>query len=235
MSLPKHTFFCADINFGVLNEEESHHAYKVLRMRMGDEFYVVDGRGRKAHAKITSEDRREIGFDIIEEVEIEGHPLHIHIAIAPTKNIDRFNFFLEKVTEMGCQEITPIFTKTSERTILKTEKARKTIISGLKQSGNLYMPTLNEPLEILKFFEQNPTADVKLIAHCEEDEQKVKMADYLEKGQTVLILIGPEGDFTSEEVILAKENGFRSVSLGDARFRTETAGVIACHTAYLYI
>ncbi|MBD3637607.1 MAG: 16S rRNA (uracil(1498)-N(3))-methyltransferase [Crocinitomicaceae bacterium] len=235
MSQVKHTFFCADLNYGLLNEDESIHANRVLRLKIGDEIRVVNGRGRAVIARITSTGKKEVGYEIQHEIDNDVHPLHVHIAIAPTKNIDRFTFFLEKVTELGCHEVSPIYTTNSERKILKTEKLKKGMISALKQSGNLFLPRLNEPVDYKDFLAKNHREEVKLIAHCEEDETKVRLQDKLQKGKDVLILIGPEGDFTPEEVILAKENSYSGVTLGNGRFRTETAGILACHTAYLFL
>ena len=235
MSLPKHTFFCENLDQGALSEEETHHAAKVLRLKEGDAIFLLNGKGKRCVAKITFIDKKQVQFEITEEVKNNSKAVDLHIVIAPTKSMDRFAFFLEKVTEMGCAEITPVYTTNSERKNLRTDKAKKTIIGALKQSGNLYLPQLNEPITLKEFFEQKIDSDVKMIAHCEEDGEKRAMKDSLEKGTSAMILIGPEGDFSPEEVILAKENGFFPVSLGEARFRTETAGVLACHTAYLQL
>jgi 16S rRNA (uracil1498-N3)-methyltransferase len=235
MSKTKHTFFCSDLNYGLLNEEESNHAIRVLRLNLDDEISVVNGKGRLVIGKITSTDRREVGFEIMKEELLDIHPLHLHVAIAPTKNIDRFMFFLEKATEMGCAEISPIFSSNSERRKLRTDKSLKSMVSALKQSGNLFLPILNEPRSLKEFLPLFASHPNKMIAHCGADVAKIAMSEKIEKGKKALILIGPEGDFTPEEVILAQENGFSSVSLGESRFRTETAGIIACHTAYLYL
>lgn len=235
MSLPKHTFFCENLDLGTLSEEESHHASKVLRLKEGNAIFLLNGKGKKCVARITLIDKKQVQFDITEEIDSQSQAVNLHIVIAPTKSMDRFTFFLEKVTEMGCSEITPVYTSNSERKNLRIDKAKKTIIGALKQSGNRHLPLLNEPISLKDFFEQKNDSDVKMIAHCDEDGEKKSLADSLQKGKSAMILIGPEGDFSPEEVILAKENGFFPVSLGEARFRTETAGVLACHTAYLQL
>lgn len=233
MSLAKHTFFCADLNFGVLNETESHHASRVMRLVEDDRIYIIDGKGRKVLAKITSVGKREVGFEIEKELEVESHPLNVHVVIAPTKNIDRFTFFLEKATEMGVKEITPILSANSERKNIKQDKLVKGMISALKQSGNLYLPRLNELTPIKDVLKADHGTTQKFIAHCSISENKVPFKDQIDVDKNVIILIGPEGDFNAEEVILANENEFQQVSLGPSRLRTETAGIAACHTVYL--
>lgn len=233
MSKAKHTFFCADLNLGVLSEDESFHATKVMRMSEEDLINIINGKGRSVLAKITSTSKKEVTYEIIKELAKESHPLKLQIAIAPTKSMDRFSFFLEKTTEMGIREISPIMSQNSERTILKIEKLKKSMISAIKQSGNLFLPVLNEPVRFKDFVTRDFGSTQKLIAHCDQNDAKKMLIEYVKESKDILILIGPEGDFTSEEVILAQENGFLSVSLGAARFRTETAGILACHTVYL--
>ncbi|MCB9223394.1 MAG: 16S rRNA (uracil(1498)-N(3))-methyltransferase [Crocinitomicaceae bacterium] len=233
MSTEKHTFFCEDLNFGILDEDESGHAVRVLRLTEGNLITVIDGKGRSVIAKITSASKREVGFDIVEEHPNTEQPLRVHIGIAPTKNIDRFTFFLEKVTEMGIMEMTPILSANSERKVIKIDKLEKGLISAIKQSGNLFLPQLNELTDLKTFILQDHGNAQKFIAHCAEDTEKVEFKDVINTQQNIVILIGPEGDFTPEEVKLAQENGFLSVSLGKSRLRTETAGILACHTVYL--
>lgn len=235
MDKTKHTFFCLNLDDGYLNEEESAHAMRVLRLKSGDKVRIVDGKGKAIQAELTEMNKKVVSFKVLEELQITHRSVPVHIAIAPTKNMDRFSFFLEKVTEMGCAEITPIYTANSERKSVRTDKGKKVMIAALKQSGNFYLPKLNEPLSFKDLLDQNLIYDQKLIAHCDSKQHKIELQDVLENGRSVLILIGPEGDFSPEEVILAEENGFLSVSLGEARFRTETAGIVVCHTAYLYL
>ncbi|MEO9531374.1 MAG: RsmE family RNA methyltransferase [Crocinitomicaceae bacterium] len=228
----KHTFFCKDINFGILDETESLHAIRVLRLKIGDHINIINGRGRFVIGKITSTHKKEAGFDIVEEPDIDTHPIPLHIAIAPTKSIDRFSFFVEKCTEMGIKEISPIQTSNSERTTLRIDKVEKVALSALKQSGNLYLPKLTELQSISDFLEQDFGTALKFIAHCETDAEKIKLSQSIEMNKKCVILIGPEGDFTQEEINLAKSKGFQAISLGSTRLRTETAGVLACHSVY---
>jgi 16S rRNA (uracil1498-N3)-methyltransferase len=221
------------MNFGVLNEDESGHAIRVLRLAEDDHITIVNGKGRSAVAKITSTSKKEVGFEIINEIDNEAHPLHLHIGIGPTKSIDRFSFFLEKATEMGVQEVTPILSTNSERKILKEEKLRKGMVSALKQSGNLFLPVLNDMSILKDFITQDFGSAKKFIAHCNEDVEKIDLKDQINSEENIVILIGPEGDFTHEEIKFAKENGFKTITLGNSRLRTETAGILACHTVYL--
>lgn len=234
MITPKHTFFCPELDKGTLSEDESNHAARVLRLKENDYIRLVDGKGTSALAQLTVVQKRKVQFKIVEQETTSTDCTPIHIAIAPTKNFDRFSFFLEKVTELGCQEITPIFSSNSERKSLRIDKSKKVMVAGLKQSGNLFLPELNEPIALKDLLSQELDYDLKLIAHCEDDENKKDLKDYIKNHQSILILIGPEGDFTSEEIKLAKEKGFISVNLGVSRLRTETAGILACHTVYLF-
>lgn len=230
MTTLKHTFFCPSISSGVLSEDESHHAARVLRLQNGNEITVIDGKGRRAIAKITSVDRKKLEFSVLSDFQAPTPKMSLHIAIAPTKNLDRFAFFLEKVVEIGVQEITPILTKNSERKVLSHEKLEKYALSAMKQSGNLFLPVLNELVPFKTFMEKNQSSTQCFIAHCDKDNLKIELKNAILPEKKVLILIGPEGDFTKEEVNLAKQKNFTPVSLGESRLRTETAGIVACHT-----
>ena len=234
MNKSKHTFFCPEIKLGVLNEDESGHASRVLRLQISDVITIVDGKGGKFESQITSISKKQVGFQILNEEQVDDPELSLHIAIAPTKSNDRFNFFLEKCTELSLKEISPIQCSNSERKIFKRDKSEKTLVSALKQSGNLYLPQLNELQGFKNFVSSDFGSSKKFIAHCEEDSIKHEFKDLIENvDENIIILIGPEGDFTTEEINLAKDNGFLPVSLGKSRLRTETAGIVACHTAYL--
>lgn len=235
MNKPKHSFFCENIDKLVLSEEESNHAVRVLRLKENDSIRIIDGKGRETVAEIRRADKRNLEFNILETNQQEGPKVSIHIAIAPTKNIDRFSFFLEKVTEIGVSQITPIICMNSERKQLKTDKLRKNLIAALKQSGNLFLPEINEPVEFDDFVDQDFDDYSAFIAHCDEDHRKKELKEQYLPGKNVVILIGPEGDFTSEEIILAKEKGFLPAGLGDSRLRTETAGIVACHTIHVLL
>lgn len=234
MTAIKHRFFCEDIAAGNLSEEESNHAVKVLRQKENDKIEVFDGKGNFATAEISTIAKKKLTFTVTEIKSLPYPKYSIHIAIAPTKNIDRFVFFLEKCTEIGITEITPLLTKKSERKDLKIEKLNKNLISGAKQSGNLFIPILNPLRDFTEFIKSSSASNhQKFIAHCGTEDEKKELKSMLHADKKVIILIGPEGDFTSEEVTLAKVQGFLPVSLGESRLRTETAGIIACHTVHI--
>ena len=216
----------------VLPEEESQHAVKVLRLQVGEEITLIDGAGGFFKAKITNPHPKHCSFEITETIlEYGKRDYHLHIAIAPTKNIERLEWFIEKATEIGIDEITPIICRFSERKVIKAERLEKIIVSASKQSLKAYFPKLN-PLCSFDELIKNQQASQKFIAHC-YDEDKRLLQNEVQKSNDVLILIGPEGDFSREEVQKAMSAGFIPVSLGNSRLRTETAGVVACHTVSL--
>ena len=209
----------------ILNAEESKHAIKVLRKKNGDILNFTDGKGSLYKAKIINADSRKCNLEIIShETQEKKHNYYLHIAISPTKNIDRFKFFLEKVTEIGIDEITPIICKHSERKIIKKEKCNKTLLSAMKQSIKYYLPKFNDPISLIDFLKTEIEAK-KYIAHCKNDNKKEFIKEPI--GKKILILIGPEGDFSQDEIKKATQNNFKSISLGNSRLRTETAGIIA--------
>ena len=216
----------------VLPEEESLHAVKVLRLKVGDGLVVVDGVGGYHSAKITLPHPKRCAFELIEsQFEFGKRDYKLHIAIAPTKNMDRLEWFIEKATEIGIDEITPIICRFSERKMVKAERLEKIIVSAAKQSVKAYFPKLNPQCtfdELIK----NHQATQKFIAHC-YDSEKRQLKTEIVPAKDMLVLIGPEGDFSKEEVDKAIKNGFLPVSLGESRLRTETAGVVACHTVSL--
>jgi 16S rRNA (uracil1498-N3)-methyltransferase len=210
-----------------LNEEESKHAVRVLRLQSGDEVQLIDGRGGLYEAKITDAHPKRVILQItsvINEFNKRNH--YLHIAIAPTKNIERLEWFLEKATEIGIDEISLIISQRSERKEAKPERLNKIITSAIKQSIKAYHPVLNAPLPlsalITKSFEGQ-----KFIAHCMPGD-KADLRDILDLQGRYLILIGPEGDFSPAEVDEALHNGFKAITLGQARLRTETAALEAC-------
>ena len=234
-------FYCPEILNGqtILDKEESGHAVRVLRMKEGDNLTIVDGKGGFYTAKITTANANQCSFEIIEKKENYGkRNFYLHIAIAPTKNFDRTEWFLEKVTEIGIDEITFLNCEKSERRVVKSERAEKIVVSAMKQSVKAFLPKLNACLpdrqEIVDFkkFIKSQSAEAKFIAHC-RDGEKQNLKDCIKTNKNILILIGAEGDFSEAEVKLATENGYVSVSLGESRLRTETAGVVACHTVNL--
>ena len=219
----------AEINSGFLNETESKHCIKVLRKSIGDEINITNGEGELLKCVITVAHQKKCEFNVIKNTKTSAITPPLHIAIAPTKNIDRFEFFLEKCTEIGIQKITPILCFHSERKVLKTERLEKIIVSACKQSKNYHFPILNEltPLKDILSLD----VPQKLIAHCNEEE-KVLLKSLAFQKET-LLLIGPEGDFSKDEIKLALKNGFQPISLGESRLRTETAGLVACTTVNL--
>jgi 16S rRNA (uracil1498-N3)-methyltransferase len=229
-----HLFYTPDLDpeFFSLTEEETRHVTKVLRLTEGDRVYLTDGRGNLCEAIILDAKSKKCLVQCGPVIhEYDKRPFHLHIAIAPTKNIDRFEWFLEKSTEIGIEEITPLFCSHSERTHLKTERLQKVLISALKQSQKAYLPQLNEPVKFPEFISKEFSGG-KFIGYCETGDEEELQKVY-EKGTDALVLIGPEGDFEPEEIELAKKHDFIPISLGKSRLRTETAGVVACHTITL--
>ncbi|MCX6231998.1 MAG: 16S rRNA (uracil(1498)-N(3))-methyltransferase [Bacteroidetes bacterium] len=227
-------FYTPDITSATytLDKEESMHCIRVLRLKEGSQLHLTDGKGNLFKAHLITADPKACVAEIIETIPNFGkRNFQLHIAIAPTKNIDRFEWFLEKATEIGIDEITPVFCEHSERNIVKPERLHKIITSAMKQSLKAYHPVLNDAVKLQSFLKKDYQA-FKCIAHCEEDE-KISLQSAYPKGKNALILIGPEGDFSTTEIKNAIERNYQPVSLGNSRLRTETAGVVACHTINL--
>lgn len=227
-------FYVPDISGAefFLNEAESKHAIKVLRLSNGDTIQLVDGKGGFYKAEIADANPKKCRLKITSTQTDSGKTdFYLHIAIAPTKNIDRFEWFLEKATEIGINEITTLLTEHSERKTVKTERLEKILISAMKQSVKAYLPVLNEITHFNDLISAT-TCKNKFIAHCSAGE-KTHLKNAVKKGEDVLVLIGPEGDFSADEIRFAKEYGFQEISLGNSRLRTETAGVVACHIVNL--
>ncbi len=212
----------------VFDKEESKHIIKVLRKKEGDILFVTNGLGFLFKTQIALASDNKCNVKIISFEKQEVSKFHLHLAVAPTKMNDRYEWFLEKATEIGIREITPIICDHSERKIIKTDRFQKIIESAMKQSLHYYLPRLNEPISLKEFFKNNFEGQ-KFIAHCEETSKK-SLKNELKPNEDVTILIGPEGDFSIKEIQLAIENNFIPVSLGDTRLRTETAAVVACHS-----
>ncbi|WP_412467139.1 16S rRNA (uracil(1498)-N(3))-methyltransferase [Pedobacter sp. KLB.chiD] len=225
-----HIFYTPDItqNTYTLNEEESKHCVRVLRLTIGAVVNLVDGSGGFYTAQITSDNPKKVSLAVL-NVETEFHKRnhYLHIAVAPTKNIDRIEWFLEKATELGIDEVTPIITDRSERRIVKADRLNKVITSAVKQSIKAYHPKLNEAIAFETFLKEPFDGD-RLIAHCIDNGEKQYISKLVVPHQKYLILIGPEGDFTSDEVNLALNKGFKALTLGDNRLRTETAALSVC-------
>lgn len=229
-----HLFYTPDINGNryTLDETESKHCIRVLRLKEGEQIRLVDGRGSFYDAVISLAHPKACQVEITRtEHEVGKRNFRLHIAIGPTKSIDRFEWFLEKATEIGIDEITPLLCRYSERKSIKPPRLENIITSAMKQSLKAYRPVLHE-MTVFKDFVSQTFPGNKYIAHCEPTERKL-LSHILPQKEDVIMLIGPEGDFSPEEIRLALDNGFQPVSLGESRLRTETAGVVACHTVNL--
>jgi 16S rRNA (uracil1498-N3)-methyltransferase len=210
-----------------LGSEESFHCIKVLRMRAGDKINLSDGIGNLYEGQIMSADIKNCPVMLINVIPESGkRPFRLHMAVAPTKNIARFEWFLEKATEIGIDEITPLFCEHSERVQIRTDRLQKIILSAAKQSVKTYLPVLHEPVKFGDFIQMNlPSA--RFVAYVEENQPLHLKTAYHDGDCTVLI--GPEGDFSKKEIEAALQKGFVPVNLGPSRLRTETAAVVACH------
>lgn len=227
-------FYTPDIqgNNYQLDETESKHAVRVLRLANGDSIQLIDGKGNFYEARIVDAHPKKCRVEITKTVAEFGKRNHyLHLAVAPTKNIDRFEWFLEKATEIGIDEITPVLCEHSERKVIKDERLEKVIVSAMKQSLKAYLPKLN-PLTPIKDLLNSNFQGKKFIAHC-YDQDKRELKNELDESTDNLVLIGPEGDFSEEEIQLALSKQFIPISLGESRLRTETAAVVACHTVNL--
>lgn len=212
-----------------LGDDEARHALKVLRLDAGDTLCVTDGRGNLYTCRIDSADRRRCELTLHAEQVQSGCgqlPYRLTMAVAPTKNIDRFEWFLEKATEVGVSEIIPMETAHSERRTLKSERSEKVIAAAMKQSLKCYCPQLH-PMTPFAELLSRPFAGRKFIAHCDAGGERRFLGDLLHAGEDAVVLIGPEGDFSAEEIAAALAHGFEPVTLGHQRLRTETAAVVA--------
>lgn len=221
-----------------VNPVESRHISKVLRKNIGDKVFITNGLGLLAEGVLKSNHPKKCEIEVLKIEEKEASRHHLHIAIAPTKTNDRLEWFLEKATEIGVQEITPLLCEHSERRTIKPERYEKVLQAAMKQSLTPFMPKLNALIPFSEFITSELTRprneggfdSEKWIAHC-EDGPKENLFKVV--GEHNLILIGPEGDFSKTEINLALSHGFKAISLSDSRLRTETAGIVACHTVNL--
>ncbi len=227
-----HLFYTPDIiqDTYTLSEDESKHCIRVLRLTIGAKIVLIDGKGGWYDAVISNDDVRRCSVNIVNKKKEFGKcNLDLHIAIAPTKNMDRLELFVEKATELGISEISTIDCQNIKRTVVKTERLDKVAISAIKQSMKAYLPRINEMVEFEKFINLNKEyKGQRFIAHCYEAENKIHLKNVYKKGENALILIGPEGDFSKDEVKFALDNGFQEINLGSSRLRTETAAIYAC-------
>lgn len=226
-------FYTPDIETDpVLPEEESQHCIRVLRLAEGDEIKLTDGKGYFYTASVTRAHPKHCEVKILEKQrQASLWNFNLHLAVAPTKNMDRMEWFVEKATEIGIDGITCLNCRFSERREIKPVRLEKILVSAIKQSQKATLPALNGMMDF-KEFVCRPFEGRKLIAHCNEGEKPLIRERY-RRGENALILIGPEGDFSPEEVKLAIEQGFEPVSLGESRLRTETAALVACHTVHV--
>jgi 16S rRNA (uracil1498-N3)-methyltransferase len=209
----------------VLDEIDSKHCIRVLRKKEGDQINVTDGIGNLFKCQIAEANPKKTKLTILETSrEFEKPDRYIHVVIAPTKNTDRIEYFVEKAIEIGVSEISFIQTQNSERKVLKLERTNRIAISAMKQSLKAYLPKLNDLMPLKTFIQNTDSSNLNLIAHLDESSEPISNKKL---GNSVCILIGPEGDFDESEIIWAKENGFQMVSMGNSRLRTETAGVVA--------
>ena len=229
-----HVFYTPDIAVTCeMPEEEAAHCLRVLRLGVGDEVMLTDGKGCFYKAVISAASGKRCQVKVTETIEQE--PLwngHLHLAMAPTKNMDRIEWLAEKATEIGFDELSFLNCRYSERKVIKTERVEKIVVSAVKQSLKARKPVVNEMMDFARFVKQD-FAGQKFIAHCNDGETPL-LKEILVPGEDALVLIGPEGDFSPEEVKLAESLGFRSISLGKSRLRTETAALVSVHIMNLF-
>lgn len=215
-----------------LSEEEATHALRVLRLNAGSGLEITDGKGMLYNAKVASVAGKHCYIEAVEATLMpKNWQGNIHIAIAPTKNMDRIEWFVEKATEIGLDAVTFLNCRFSERKVVKTDRVERIAVSAMKQSLKYRKPLVGDMVDFKKFIAEE-RAGAKFIAHC-HDSERVLLKDVLVTGEDATVLIGPEGDFSPEEVDLAIKAGYRPVSLGSSRLRTETAALVACHTFIL--
>ena len=233
-------FYSKNISSGELNlnQEESNHCIKVLRHKIGDEIYVIDGQSFLYRCRIFNDNPKNVGFEILETLEGFGaHNYYLHMAVAPPKNIDRFEWFAEKATEIAIDELTPVFGDYSERKVIKTERVERILVSAAKQSHKGAVPIINEGTQVKDFLKKDFEGFTKLICYCDDvtafGTTKTDIKKALGNSRKIVIMIGPEGDFSREEIKLAIDNGWQPVSLGESRLRIETAALVATSAVYL--
>lgn len=214
----------------IINDEEQQHIVKVLRMKDGEEIHVTDGNGAVASGKLIIEGKKA-GIEVSEIKEnLPSFTPSLHIAIAPTKNIDRIEFFVEKAVEMGISEISIIVTEKTERKNINIDKIRKQAIAASKQSLRFHFPVVNDAIKLSDFL-KNIDSENTFVAHCHENLERIELKD-IPKMKQITFLIGPEGDFSEKEISFLAENKIKAVSLGNQRLRTETAGVFVAAWNY---
>lgn len=228
-------FYAPDIsgNTYILDEKESKHCIRVLRMTEGTPVRLIDGKGNLYEGFISEPDSKRCMISISEtKADYEKRNYRLHIAISPLKNPERFEWFVEKSVEIGVDEITPLISRNTEKQSVKQERINKIIVSAMKQSVKAVRTVLHEPSAFIDFIANN-VQGIKMIAHCSSNSGRTGISEVYRKGEDALIMIGPEGDFRNDEIKAALERDFIPVHLGSSRLRTETAGVAACHSIYI--
>ncbi len=227
-----HLFYTPDIekdDFYQLNEEESKHAVRVLRLNIGDEVWLTDGKGTMIQAQLVDNHPKRCNLKIVKRIEkYAKRDYRLHMAVAPTKNISRFEWFLEKATEIGIDEITPILCEHSERNTIKADRLNKVITAAVKQSLKAYHPKLNGLRKFSDLLKENRDSKM-LLAWCEATKEN-RIDNFVKPKEDILVFIGPEGGFSDNEVKQAKDAAVNLVSISDSRLRTETAAIVACHS-----
>lgn len=225
-----HVFYSDSVsgNQLVLSAEESVHALRVLRIQPGDTAEILNGKGQRFSARFEGAQSKQCFFSVLKTEDVPARSVHLTMAIAPPKSIDRFEWFLEKATEIGVERIVPVISRHSERKVVKTDRSRKILIAAMKQSRNTWLPEISEPISLSAYLktQSNPEAK-RYIAHCHSNSlphlAQEPAANHVE------ILIGPEGDFDTEEVKTAVASSWKEISLSENRLRTETAALVAVH------
>lgn len=229
-------FYNASINESTetfsFDKEESKHIIKVLRKKDGDILFVTNGLGFLFKTEIILASDSKCTVQMVSFDKAPTPNFKLHLAVAPTKMNDRYEWFLEKATEIGIHEITPIICDRSERKVINKERFEKILLSAMKQSNELFLPKLNPAISFKEFVKQK-NKGLQLIAHCEETDKKT-LKSILQSNTDVTVLIGPEGDFSEKEITLALDQNYVPVSLGNTRLRTETAAVVACHSVVFF-
>ena len=221
-------FYQPDVESGELTKDDTQHAVRVLRMSAGDEIWLIDGRGTFYKAEITAASNHKCAYRVVETFPQQRAWLsHLHLAVAPTKLNDRMEWLAEKATEIGLDELSFLNCQWSERRTMKTERIDKIVVSAMKQSRKAWKTKVNDMQDFGTFISSERPGQ-KFICHCHEGE-KPYLLDMLKPGQDATVLIGPEGDFSADEVREAEQHGYVAVSLGNSRLRTETAALVAVH------
>ena len=217
-----------------LPQEEAAHATRVLRLKEGDSIFLIDGEGGIHQAEVTIATNKQCQYKITSTTTVPQSENRIHIAIAPTKMMERMEWMAEKATEIGIDEISFLEGQFSERRKMRVDRIEKTVVSAMKQSRKAWMPAINDMISVKQFID-TPREGRKFICHCHEEIPRIPLQQKIEEGQSYTVLIGPEGDFSIEEVEYSLKHGYESVSLGDFRLRTETAALVALMTIRLKV